>query len=414
MPVRPENFLVLLVAGLTLHVGPAAAVRAEDRYATGTMFAPPPTAAGPGAAQPRASVAPPAVETAIMDVDDVAARPMTGAEVIARIDSQVILACDVIWKVNLRIESLGDRIASAPPAEIEKARRELMKNEIAALVDRKLLYAEFRRNLPAEAWPQIEENLLKPFDEMEMPLLQKQLNVDRPAAVEQELIRLGSSLQDARRAFNERAIASEMVRSKVKINEEVGPDEMLTYYQAHIADYEYPTRVRWEELAVKKSRYQSPQEARAAIAYMGNEVWNRAATGPTPPRGAVFAEVARAKSDGFTAKEGGLHDWTTQGALKATAIDQWLFSSEIGQMSPILDSGDSFHIVRVLERQEAGRRPFTEVQGDIREKLKDERFEVALQEHLTKLRKGAKIWTIFTGPTTPEELMGMKPGTERR
>ena len=39
-------------------------------------------------------------------------------------------------------------------------------------------------------------------------------------------------------------------------------------------------------------------------------------------------------------------------------------------MSPILDSGPAFHIVRVLERKEAGCRPFSEVQNDIRDKLK--------------------------------------------
>ena len=32
-------------------------------------------------------------------------------------------------------------------------------------------------------------------------------------------------------------------------------------------------------------------------------------------------------------------------------------------MSPILESDEGFHIVRVLERQEAGRKPFTDVQA---------------------------------------------------
>ena len=35
-----------------------------------------------------------------------------------------------------------------------------------------------------------------------------------------------------------------------------------------------------------------------------------------PVKGAAFAEVAKAKSDGFTAKNGGVHDWTTKGALQ--------------------------------------------------------------------------------------------------
>ena len=48
---------------------------------------------------------------------------------------------------------------------------------------------------------------------------------------------------------------------------------------------------------------------------MGNEVWQRG-DGQRPVRGPAFAEVAKAKSDGFTAKDGGVHDWTTKGALQ--------------------------------------------------------------------------------------------------
>ena len=56
-------------------------------------------------------------------------------------------------------------------------------------------------------------------------------------------------------------------------------------------------------------------------------------------------------------------------------------------MSPILDSGTGFHIVRVLERKEAGCRPFSEVQNDIRDKLKDERMAVAQRKYIAELRK---------------------------
>ena len=44
------------------------------------------------------------------------------------------------------------------------------------------------------------------------------------------------SLADVRRTFNERVIASEWIRSKVKVNEDVSPDELIEYYRAHLAD----------------------------------------------------------------------------------------------------------------------------------------------------------------------------------
>jgi parvulin-like peptidyl-prolyl isomerase len=333
---------------------------------------------------------------------------LDGCQMIARFNNQIVLACEVLWRVNHTIEVNQEKI---PADQVDIVREQLLKRELAGLLDRKLIYDEFHRNVPPENLPRLQENLLEPFQEKEMPDLMKQLKVDTQRDLEQELARLGSSLADARRSFNERVIASEWIRSKVKVNEEVTPDEMLEYYQAHLSDYEYPAQARWEELMVRTERFADPRDAWAELAHMGNEVFRRNAARPVV--GPAFAEVARAKSDGFTAEEGGLHDWTSKGALKATAIDRALFSLQIGQTSPILTSDEGFHIVRVLERKEAGREPFTEVQGKIRERLKEERFQAGIEQYLSKLRQDASIWTVYTGKTTADILLGRKPEQTR-
>jgi hypothetical protein len=315
-----------------------------------------------------------------------------------------VLACEVLWRVNQTIEMNGDKI---PPGQVEEVRQQLLKREITSLLDRKLIYDEFRRNVPAENLPRLEENLVEPFQEREIPQLMKQLKVDNQADLERELTRLGSSLADVRRSFNERVIASEWIRTKVKINEEVSPEEMLEYYHAHLAEFDYPAKARWEELMVRKSRFAHPSQAYAEIAHMGNEVFQRGMASGV--RGPAFIEVAKAKSDGVKAKDGGQHDWTTKGALVAVAIDQALFSLEIGQMSPILESEDGFHIVRVLERQDAGREAFKDVQPKIRDKLKEQRFDAGIEQYLKKLRRDARIWTAFTGNTTADALLARKP-----
>lgn len=341
-----------------------------------------------------------------------AAEPATmdGCEVIARIDGQVVLACEVLWQVNRMLEQ---HQAQIPPHQYDQVREQLMKRHIAQLLDTKLLYREFARNVPAENMPRIEENLLEPFEKIEEPKLMKQLNCSSQWELEKELSRLGSSMNDARRAFNERAIASEWVRSKVKINEEIRPDEMLNYYQAHAADYEYPATARWEELMIRKSRFNDPRQAYAAMAELGNLAYQFARKNPatsTP----IFAPLAT-KSDALNAaQDGGLRDWTTRGALKAVAVDEAIFTLPVGTMSPILESETAFHIVRVLERKEAGRKPFTEVQNDIRESLKDDRFRDGVEKYLTSLRRNASIWTVYTGPVSAEVLLGRAPDESRR
>jgi parvulin-like peptidyl-prolyl isomerase len=372
----------------------AAVARAED-----LLGAPPP------------DVGPASAPLSAADVANI-----EGCQVIARVDDQIVLACDVLWKVNQMLENFQQSAPAGqkvPPEKIEETRRQLMKREVASMVDRKLLYIEFRRNVPAENIPHIEENLHEPFEQHELPQLMKQLNVDNKRALEIELARLGSSLADVQRAFNEKVIAGEWLRTKVKVNEDVGPDEMIEYYRAHLSDYDYPSQARWEELVVRKNRFKDPSEAYAALAQMGNEVWQNGTKKTV--RGPAFAEIAKAQSDGFTAKDGGIHEWTTKGALQCAATDQALFTLEVGQMSSIIDSGPTFQIVRVIERKEAGRKPFTDVQSNIRDKLKEKRFQAEAEKYLTKLRADARIWTVFTGNVSAETLLGRKPdGTRQR
>ncbi len=346
---------------------------------------------------------------------DIAPEPATvdGCQVIARIDGQVVLACEVLWRVNQMLEANRDRI---PPDQYEAVRDQLMKRTLTGMIDQKLLYGEFRRNIPAENLPRIEENLVPHFEENEVPVLMKQLDCKSQRELEQELSRLGSSLADSRQSFNERVIASEWIRSKLKdkVSDEVSPQEMVEYYRDHRAEFEFPTQARWEEMSVRKSGI--PTQARQAfakLAMMGNEVWPRLSANP-PANTPVFGDVAKAKSEGFNAAKGGVYDWTTKGSLKAKVVDDAIFVLPPGQMSPILDSGTAFHIIRVLERKEAGCRPFSDVQNDIREKLKDERMGIAQRKYIDELRRDAKIWTVYTGNVSVETLMAKPPGETRQ
>lgn len=344
---------------------------------------------------------------------DIAAEPATidGCQVIARIDGQVVLACELLWRVNMMLEENRDKIL---PTQYEEIREQLMLRTLSSVIDQKLLYGEFRRNIPPENLPRIEENLMKPFVESEVPRLMEQLNCKSQRELEQELSRLGSSLNDARQSFNEHVVASEWIRTKIKVSEEVSPEEMVEYYRTKRNEFEYPTQVRWEELVVRKSGIPAQaQQQYARLALMGNEVWPQVAANP-PAATPVFDAVARAKSEGANAAKGGVYDWTSQGALKSKEVDAALFGLPPGQMSAILDSGTAFHIVRVLERKEGGCKPFSEVQNDIRDKLKQQRMSVAQKKYIAELRKNAKIWTVYTGNVSVEELFAKVPNTTRR
>jgi parvulin-like peptidyl-prolyl isomerase len=112
-------------------------------------------------------------------------------------------------------------------------------------------------------------------------------------------------------------------------------------------------------------------------------------------RGAPFAEVAKLRSHGPTRFDGGIYDWTTKGSLVSKVLDEAIFGLPVGSMSQILEDENGYHIVRVIERVDAGRKEFLEAQTEIRKKLRDQDIERQTKEFVEKMKSRTPVWTIF-------------------
>lgn len=323
------------------------------------------------------------------------AQPVDECQVIARVDGDVILAGEVLWQVNLLLEEAAGRF---PPEKKDELREQLMARQLMPLLDERMAYADFRRTMGAKIdMEAIHDDLDGRFEENEIPRLIKMLGVEDQRGLEARLAELGTSLHARREAYYRTAIAQFWLRQSVEINEQVTHQELLDYYYAHQEDYEFPAQVKWEELMVSYARCGSREEAWRRLGQMGNQAWKLAVRTNNPAQ-PVFAEIAKAKSHGFTASEGGVHDWTTKGALADAILNEALWTQQPGEMGPIVETDRGCHIVRVLERKEAGRTPFTKVQREIREKILNARMEEAFQGKLADMRATTRFWTVFTGP----------------
>jgi len=109
----------------------------------------------------------------------------------------------------------------------------------------------------------------------------------------------------------------------------------------------------------------------------------------------LFAEVAKKGSDGITAATGGTHDWTIKGSLSSTALDQALFTLPVGQLSRSSKIRRICHIVRVIERKEAGRKSFEETQTEIKGKIKQDRINAPIKTIVARLKTATKVWTVY-------------------
>jgi hypothetical protein len=358
---------------------------------------------GPMGVPPRsAAQPPPAAEL----------QPCEGALILAKVGPDVILASDVVATIDGLLEQKTELSSTERQKQLQLYGEELVKG-IKELVSRgndrrqlfgseadrqaliqqllkyaietKLIYLDAMQNIPEENHPHVESSLKDQFDKVQLKKMMDEAGAATPQELDRKLRTRGTSLHRQRQAFVERILAQTWIRQRVKSKEEITYDQMVDYYRNNLAGFEQPARVRWEELMASFSKHADRQEAGAAIARMGNMV----------AAGAPLAQVAKANSDGVSAAEGGTWQWTSKDSLRCEAINRALFELPVGELSPILESEEGFHIVRVIERQEAHCTPFLEAQVDIEPKIRQQRTKEELQNYVARLKEKIPVWTIF-------------------
>jgi len=310
-----------------------------------------------------------------------------GARVLAVVGNDVILSSEVMPDIE-------KWIAQVPQSELAKySKRQLeiiKKARTAALlqghIETKLVHQDALRTIPAEGLANIEERIGKHFDKEELPKRMEKAGVTSRHELDEKLQTIGTSVERTKKAFVNRTLAGQWLRQSNKVDAEVSHEQMLDYYRQHLAEFETPARVRWETLAVRIPRYTDGSQARATLAYLGDQAL----------RGVPMADALKAQPPGTAECRGGDKGWSVKGEVGVSpTIEQALFGLPVGSLSQILQDTEGFHIVRVLEREPAKRTPFEEAQVKIREKIQELERETQIQAYLERLKTQIPVWTVF-------------------
>jgi parvulin-like peptidyl-prolyl isomerase len=248
-----------------------------------------------------------------------------------------------------------------------------MKKQLDKRLDDKLVCLDAQRQIPKEHFTKVMRSFDDEYEQSVLPDLMKQNKVGSRRELEEKLRDAGITLEILKRAYIDAVLAREWTKKEVKVNEEMSADQIEAYYREHAAEFVvHGPLARWEQLMVRTSRFPGREAAYAPL-----------------------ADVAKARSQGSTAAEGGLWDWTGKGSLASKVLDEAIFTLPIGRLSPILEDDQGFHIVRVLQRQPLAMEPFADAQVEIRKKIKAQRQSEAKAAYLAKLRGQTPVWTAF-------------------
>lgn len=328
-----------------------------------------------------------------------ATQALHDADLICVVGAEHILAGDLRALIDPIIEENRKRISASQEPEV---RQQLTRQALKQYVEIKALYQEFFREMAGTGGPDEQKETRqkvmtranKVFYEQQVPTLLKNYKVNDLAALELELRKKSMSVALMRQQFIERVLASQAEHKAVPEEVVIGREDLLAKYQADEAKWHRAARAKWRQLTARFDRFPSRAEARAAIESMGNEVY----LGGKP-----FEAVAKEKSQGYSADKGGAFDWTTQGSLKSVELNKAIFSIPLLRLSQVIEDNLGYHIIEVLEREDARTVPFEEAQAEIRDEMVEQKREELRKQYHAKVMARTVIWTRW-----PEDIPGSR------
>jgi parvulin-like peptidyl-prolyl isomerase len=329
--------------------------------------------------------------------------PDDPAAVIAVVGKSNVLLGDLLPQVDARIAEVEEKSGQQISAEqLREARLSLVRGLLGKTIQAKMMRESFlleqvgseNADKREEADAKLSGRARQMFHEAELPELKEQYGTNDLRELDGMLRKKGSSLLARQRDFVDQMLGHLYIRGNVNRKPEVSLSEIITEYEAEKENFFKPERARWEQLTVLSANFPNEQAARDAIQEMGREA----------VFGGSMQAVARDRSQEPFASKGGVHDWTSRGSLASEKLDAQVFSLPLNKISGVIQDSQGFHIVRVLEREEAGYTASSELQDELRAKIRERKIETSQRNALDRMRAKIPVWTLF-----PDDIPGSKP-----
>jgi len=186
-----------------------------------------------------------------------------------------------------------------------------------------------------------------------------------------------------RRILNKQILIDEyLVRNNLK-DSEVPENDIKAYYEKNKEAFKRKETIRTRHVLVSVAEDAKPEEKAAARKKI--EEARKLILDGKP-----FDEVAKEYSDCNSAQAGGELGYQERGYMPK-AFDDVAFSLEKDKLSDVVETKFGFHILEVLDHKTAGIQSYEEVRDFVAKYLNIEHRKKIMSEHLSALRKKAKV-----------------------
>lgn len=283
--------------------------------------------------------------------------------VVAKVNGDIVTLSEFVARQAAAVQA-----ARVSPEGIERFLRENNARILQEAVD-DLLLVQRAEELGLRLRPEYIREVIES--------IKKENAIESDEALLSQLRREGMSLDDLKRNIERSILRRQVLGRELEAKSSPSEAEARAAYEAGLASYTQPARVRLQEILVASSEGgDALSEARRIVA--------RARAGED------FTALAREHSDAPTRDAGGELGTLNVGELNPV-IETELAALNPGDVSEPLASSEGYRIFRVVERSERSVTSFEEVREEILRGLAQERYAKEYETYIARLRQQAIV-----------------------
>ena len=191
--------------------------------------------------------------------------------------------------------------------------------------------------------------------------------------------------QESYREHVGRMIAAKKYLDDIRLSvAEVSDEDLEQYYRDNEVRLTFPEQVRVRHILLTWKPMGTTDD-KAAIREQMKPILERARAGED------FAELAREFSDDYATRQNGGDTGLFKRGEMAPAFEAAAFVLKPGEISDPVETPFGVHILKLEEHREAYLLPLDEIREDLRDHVREERMEAAVEQEIERLREQGEV-----------------------